>query len=80
MSEPKRRGFPQMNKQDGVKGGNMAAEEAARLLPISDTPEGLDTPSEGGPNDGDNPSFPTTLEFANGQDVRKTYVRPSGGL
>ena len=80
MSAPKRQGFPQMNPQDGIKGGNIAAAEAARLLPISDTPEGLDTPSEGGPNNGDNPSMPTILEFANGQDVRKSYVSPNGGL
>jgi len=80
MSAPQRRGFPQMNTQDGIKGGNVAAAEAARLLPITDTPEGLDTPSVGEPNDGDQPSLPTILEFANGQDVRKTYVRPSGGL
>lgn len=80
MSAPKRSGFPQMNMQDGVKGGNTAAEEAARLLPIATTPEGLPTPPEGGANDGDQPSFPTILAFANGQDVRKSYVPPSGGF
>lgn len=78
MSAPKRQGFPQMNRQDGVKGGNIAAEDAAGLMPISDTPEGLDTPSEGGPNNGDQPSFPTVLNFANGEDVRKSYVAPNG--
>lgn len=70
-----------MNPQDSVKGGDSVAAEGARLLPIvENTTEGaLPVPSVGAPNDGDNPSMPTILAFANGPDVRANYVSPKGG-